>query len=152
MIEKRGEHLLRGLMYYLNSILFVRPVRRFIIRFIKRVLMRRPYEFNSRSLFAIYNRDVGALIVDVSRYHGYTWKYRGEEEVVKLLKCLLKVLSQGVFVDVGAYIGFYTVLAARHGWRVVAFEPNPINLILLRYNIALHGVGDSVAIVDKAAG
>jgi FkbM family methyltransferase len=43
-------------------------------------------------------------------------------------------------------------LAARHGWRVVAFEPNPINLILLRYNIALHGVGDKVVIVDKAVG
>jgi len=50
----------------------------------------------------------------------------------------------------GAYIGFYTVFAARHGWRVVAFEPNPISLVLLRYNIALHGVGDRVVIVDKA--
>jgi hypothetical protein len=65
MIEGCREHLFRGLMYYLNSILFARPVRRFIIRFIKRVLMRRPYEFNSQSLFVIYNRDVGALIVDV---------------------------------------------------------------------------------------
>jgi len=62
------------------------------------------------------------------------------------------VLRQGVFVDIGAYVGFYTVLAARHGWRVVAFEPNPINLILLRYNIALHGVRDRVVVVDKAAG
>jgi FkbM family methyltransferase len=152
MIEGCREHLFRGLMYYLNSILFARPVRRFIIRFIKRVLMRRPYEFNSQSLFVVYNRDVGALIVDVSRYYGYAWKYKGEEEVVKLLRCLLKVLRQGVFVDVGAYVGFYTVLAAKHGWRVVAFEPNPINLILLRYNIALHGVGDRVVIVDKVAG
>jgi hypothetical protein len=58
-------------MHYLNSILFVRPVRRFIIHFIKRVLMRRLYEFNPRSLFVIYNRDVGALIVDVSRYYNY---------------------------------------------------------------------------------
>jgi len=64
-------------MYYLNSILFVRPVRRFIIRFIKRVLMRRLYEFNPRSSFVIYNRDVGALIVDVSRYYNYAWKYKG---------------------------------------------------------------------------
>jgi FkbM family methyltransferase len=65
---------------------------------------------------------------------------------------LLRVLRQGVFVDIGAYVGFYTVLAARYGWRVVAFEPNPINAILLRYNIALHGVGDRVVVVDKAAG
>jgi FkbM family methyltransferase len=63
---------------------------------------------------------------------------------------LLRVLRQGVFVDIGAYVGFYTVLAARHGWKVAAFEPNPINVILLRYNIALHGVGDRAVIVDKA--
>jgi len=62
------------------------------------------------------------------------------------------VLRQGVFVDIGAYVGFYTVLAARHGWKVAAFEPDPINAILLRYNIAFHGVGDKVVIVDKAAG
>jgi FkbM family methyltransferase len=64
----------------------------------------------------------------------------------------LKALRRGVFVDVGAYIGFYTVLVARHGWKVVAFEPNPISLVLLRYNIALHGVGDKVVIVGKAVG
>jgi FkbM family methyltransferase len=72
--------------------------------------------------------------------------------VVKQFRCLLKVLRRGVFVDIGAYVGFYTVLVARHGWKVVAFEPNPINVILLRYNIALHGVGDRAVIVDKAAG
>jgi FkbM family methyltransferase len=64
----------------------------------------------------------------------------------------LKVLRRGVFVDIGAYVGFYIILFARHGWRVVAFEPNPINVILLRYNIAFHGVGDKVVIVDKAVG
>jgi FkbM family methyltransferase len=62
------------------------------------------------------------------------------------------MLRRGVFVDVGAYVGFYTVFAARHGWRVIAFEPNPINTALLRYNIALHGVGDRVVIVGKAVG
>jgi FkbM family methyltransferase len=64
----------------------------------------------------------------------------------------LWTLRHGVFVDVGAYVGFYTVLAARHGWRVVAFEPSPINVILLKYNISLHGVGDRAVIVSKAAG
>jgi FkbM family methyltransferase len=61
-------------------------------------------------------------------------------------------VRRGVFVDVGAYVGFYTVLATKHGWKVVAFEPNPINVILLRYNTALHGVGDRVVVVDKATG
>jgi FkbM family methyltransferase len=43
-------------------------------------------------------------------------------------------------------------LAARHGWKVVAFEPNPINVILLRYNIAFHGVEERVMVVNKATG
>jgi FkbM family methyltransferase len=113
--------------------------------------MQRPYEFGSWSVFIDYNRDVRTLLVDVSRYYDYACSYKGEEKVVKQFKCLLKVLRYGVFVDVGAYVGFYTILAAKHGWRVV-FEPNPINAILLRYNIALHGVGDRVVVADKAAG
>jgi FkbM family methyltransferase len=114
--------------------------------------MQRPYEFGSWSVFIDYNRDVRTLLVDVSRYYDYAYSYKGKEKVVKQFKCLLKVLRYGVFVDVGAYVGFYTILAAKHGWRVVVFEPNPINAILLRYNIALHGVGDRVVVVDKAAG
>lgn len=143
-------YLLEGLLHYLKSILFVRPMRRVITRFIRRILMREYYEFMLWSVFMVLNRDVGACLVDGPRYYMYAWRYEGKPS--SLSKCLLNILGHGVFVDVGAYIGFYTVLAAKHGWRVVAFEPNPISLILLRYNIALHGIGDRVVIVGKAAG
>jgi hypothetical protein len=151
-MEVRLGGILEGFKHYVEIFLFVRPVKRIVKRFIKRILMRRPYVFGSWNVFMDYNRDVIALLVDGSRYYDYTWRYRGEENIIKLFKCLLKMLEYGVFVDVGTYVGFYTVLAARHGWRVVAFEPNPINLVLLRYNIALHKIGDRVVIVDKAAG
>jgi len=150
MVDGYRKHLLEGLMYYMKSILFTRPVRRVVIRFIRRVLMRKYHEFKPWSVFMVFNRDVGAILVHGSRY--YTYAYRYKEKPSSLFKCLLKVLRRGVFVDVGAYVGFYSVLVARRGWRVVAFEPNPINLILLRYNIAFHDVGDRVVIVDKAAG
>jgi FkbM family methyltransferase len=150
-VKVKPREVLRGFKYHLEAFLFVRPVKRIVVRFIKRVLMRRPYEFGSWSVFMDYNRDVRALLVDVSRHYDYIWRYRGEEKVLKLFKCLLKVRGHGVFVDVGAYVGFYTVLAARYGYRVVAFEPNPINLILLRYNTSFHGIGDRVIIVSKAA-
>jgi hypothetical protein len=58
----------------------------------------------------VHNRDLGVLLVDASRYHYYTWRYRGRKKIVKLLKCLLKVLRHSVF-----YVGFYSLLAARHG-------------------------------------
>jgi len=64
----------------------------------------------------------------------------------------LKKLRRGVFIDVGAYVGFYTVLAARRGWRVICFEPNPLSLILLKYNISLYRLESKVRIVSKAAG
>ncbi len=143
-------YLLEGLLYYLKSILFVRPMRRIITRFIKRILMREYYEFTARSVFMVFNRDVGVCLVDGSRCYMYAWRYEGKPS--SLSQCLLNILGHGVFVDVGAYVGFYTVLAAKHGWRVVAFEPNPINLIVLKYNIALHGVEDRVVIVSKATG
>lgn len=43
---------------------------------------------------------------------------------------LVKGIETGCFVDVGAYVGFYILLAAKHELRVVTFEPNLINVIL----------------------
>jgi hypothetical protein len=144
------EYFLEGLVYYLKSILFVRPMRKIITRFIRRVLMRKLHEFSPWNVFMVFNRDVGKILVHGTRQYTYTWRY--EEKVSRIFKCLFKILGHGIFIDVGAYVGFYTVLAAKHGWRVIAFEPNPINLILLRYNIALHGVRDRVVIAGKAIG
>jgi len=50
----------------------------------------------------------------------------------------------GCFYDVGAHIGFYSVLAARlvgQGGHVVAFEPDPANAAVLRENITRNNLG-----------
>ena len=58
----------------------------------------------------------------------------------------------GVFVDVGAYSGIYTVLAclANPGLQAVACEPNPVKLAQLRSNVRLNGLEDRVTIVGRA--
>jgi hypothetical protein len=61
------EYFLEGLMYYLKSILFVRPMRRFITRFVRRVLMRKLHEFRPWNVFMVFNRDVGTILV-LGRY------------------------------------------------------------------------------------
>ena len=65
-----------------------------------------------------------------------TW----EPGVVTLLK---KRLSLGMtFVDLGAHIGFFTLMAAKQvgqGGSVYAFEPAPENFELLTKNISLNG-------------
>jgi len=59
-----------------------------------------------------------------------------------------------VFLDVGAHIGYYTVLAAPlvgPEGHVYAFEPSPSSYRLLRKNVELNGLGN-VTTVDIAAG
>lgn len=61
------------------------------------------------------------------------------------------VLRPGdVFVDVGANIGYYTILGALRGCRVVAVEPIPETVAILRQNLELNGI-QNVIIVDKCA-
>jgi FkbM family methyltransferase len=57
-----------------------------------------------------------------------------------------------IFFDIGANVGFFTVVAARlvgnHG-RVVAFEPVPRNLVVLQKNVKRNGF-DNVSVIAKA--
>lgn len=43
-------------------------------------------------------------------------------------------------VDIGANIGVHSMLMARNGWIVRAFEPDPDHFQMLRANIGAHGV------------
>ena len=60
---------------------------------------------------------------------------------------LVKELRKGdVFVDIGANIGYYTLIAARavgESGRVRAFEPDPANFKLLVRNVAANGYSNA---------
>lgn len=56
--------------------------------------------------------------------------------------------------DIGANIGIFTLLLAYQVWemgQVVAYEPSPVNLDVLRDNVSLNWLSDRVEIVPKAA-
>lgn len=58
-------------------------------------------------------------------------------------------------LDVGAFLGTYSIMMARWGGedtRVLAFEPTPATLPLLRRHIALNHMTDRVEIVNRAVG
>lgn len=57
-------------------------------------------------------------------------------------------------IDVGAHVGLFTLLLAYSVWdtgRVIAYEPCPRMLELLRDNVGMGWLGDRVEIVAKAA-
>lgn len=69
------------------------------------------------------------------------WRGTGYYEPITTLVAAELVADADTFIDVGANIGFYTLMlsAAKPGLRVVSFEPNPKNFELLRENIRLNG-------------
>jgi FkbM family methyltransferase len=60
----------------------------------------------------------------------------------------------GVFVDIGAHIGWFTTLASRQAGAsglVLAFEPHPVNAAALRVNLELNGARN-VRLAETALG
>jgi FkbM family methyltransferase len=54
-------------------------------------------------------------------------------------------------LDVGAHIGFYTLLAAKRGARVFSVEADPRNAALLRHHVEINGFTDQVIVFEMAA-
>ena len=65
----------------------------------------------------------------------------------------LSAASQGIFIDVGANLGWHAVHAAQHKAveTVVAFEPDPFNAWLLDRNLSLNDI-DNVVVSASALG
>ena len=79
--------------------------------------------------------------------HGY------EREVAEFLAT--RITPGQVCFDVGANVGIYVLQLSRWsapGGRIVAFEPNPATLKVLRAHVAMNGLDSRVTIVPKGAG
>ncbi|MEZ0359712.1 FkbM family methyltransferase [Mycobacterium sp. SA01] len=83
----------------------------------------------------------------------YIWVFQEWEP--DLTRFIASRLGRGdVFVDVGANIGYYTLLAARSmgsGGATVAVEASPAMFDDLRRNVSADQCGDRVRLVNKAA-
>ena len=88
------------------------------------------------------NRQIAEAVVSTGTY---------EPETVE---SLTKLLQPGdTFVDLGANIGIFTLLAARKvgtTGRVFAFEPTPATVALLRRNLAVNSLEARTTVVEQA--
>jgi FkbM family methyltransferase len=107
---------------------------------------KRLVKLNGFQLFVMPNDYIGRSIIE-SKTH--------EPEVTAVIR---RVLKEGdVFLDIGANIGYFTMLASslvRASGKVIAFEPNPQNLQLI-YSSLLESHVENVtvypyAVSDKA--
>lgn len=90
----------------------------------------------------------------ISTAYGEFWVYPGEpvSEHIKaggfwdefLRPEFYKINAGELVIDVGAFIGWFSIYAAKRGCRVHAFEPSPDNYQVLLDNIALNGVQELI--------
>ena len=81
------------------------------------------------------------------------WKYRIWEPIQTQIT-LQEVLPGNIALDIGANIGYYTLLlasAVRDSGKVFAFEPEPTNYCLLEKNIRLNRFQNVTAICKAAS-
>lgn len=89
----------------------------------------------------------GDIISDSIRLTG-VWEPELSQKLVSLARI------GGVMVEVGANIGYFSLLWAglNENNQVYAFEPSPRNLDLLRSSINLNGLGQQIHVLPVAAG
>jgi len=107
---------------------------------LNRLLNRDPtiVQFNDGTRFAV---------IDLEDFYHASMCYEP-----KTLAFILKRLADGgVFIDIGANIGGYTIRAAKTA-RVYALEPHPRNFHLLKLNIKLNQTRNNVRAFQIAAG
>jgi FkbM family methyltransferase len=79
------------------------------------------------------------LWVDLHRTAASMVLYANPPDVPEMRAWRRALAGGGLFIDVGANIGTYTIWAAELGAEVIALEPAPDTFEILRENIALNG-------------
>jgi len=75
--------------------------------------------------------------------------YNGLHEFEDMAFLLHFLRKEDVFVDIGANVGSYTVLASGAvGARTISFEPIPLAFIWLKRNVAVNGVAELVKLYN----
>jgi FkbM family methyltransferase len=101
----------------------------------------------------------GAVPLPAAESDGLRWLARGphtddwisvghEDALAPVLDALMP--PGGVFLDVGAHVGRWSLRLAAKAERVIAVEANPATAAALRYHLALNDVGN-VTVLELAA-
>lgn len=78
--------------------------------------------------------------------------YCGLDEYEDMSFVLDMLHSGELFVDVGANIGSYSILAATKGARVIAIEPVPSTFKVLKQNVLLNELDDQIEVMNIGLG
>jgi len=121
-----------------------------LARLVRRTLNRAAPQGLSEAQVAAGDLQGYTLALDMQTEKDY-WLGMYEPELQRALRDWVK--AGAVMFDVGANIGYVSLLLARAGGengRVTAFEALPANVARTRRNLALNGMGERVSVVHAA--
>lgn len=118
-----------------------------------------------RQLQRVWMRGGSATVADVTRV-GLRWRldfsdnvtdkhilFSSKEHDRREIRAIVNACSRsGVFVDIGANTGYYTVRLASAGVRVLALEPNPSAYHRMLFNVRLNDLADRVTAMPVGCG
>jgi FkbM family methyltransferase len=143
LLLRLGKLLPQGARRRLSLVQMRGPVGRRVVSFATRRL-------RYRDLTILGGAAAGARI----NLGGSYLQYLTGDVEPEIQSTLARLLQPGqVVYDVGANIGFFTIICARlvgSAGRVYAFEPMPDSAATLRHNVALNSL-DNTIVVEKAA-
>ena len=79
-------------------------------------------------------------------------RQKWEPEIVSLFRRTLLHAPQGLVLDVGANLGYFTLVAAAMGHRVIAFEPMNFNLRRLASSLRRNDFASNVTVYQNTVG
>ena len=113
---------------------------------------------------SIYTFSNAGAIVDILRF-GLKWRLNLADNVTdrkiffafreydsREITALSKAAKNGVFVDIGANIGYYSLRLAKAGARVIALEPNPTAYQRLIFNININALDSAIVPLSLGVG
>jgi len=93
-------------------------------------------------------------VISQSLFVTGTYDFEKFEMAVRLLKQFAAVGDGLHLIDVGSNVGSVCIPAVNRGYSksATAIEPNPNNCRLLRVNLALNGLSESISVIECALG
>jgi FkbM family methyltransferase len=126
-------------------------------RIVPSVLRRYAKIFKHR--YVIEERMGGLFLIDQRNSVDRNLLIKGawEPQQVETLKDMIRKSRRAgesvTFLDIGAHGALYSIILAKEKLadRIVAFEPDPTNLVQLRANLFINHMLERIEVIDKAA-
>ncbi len=103
-----------------------------------------------RNFSTVVNANGIKLKIFTGESLGKRMYYSGDFENTQVQIFLSLIGSDTVLYDIGANIGYYSILAASHGARIYSFEPCPEMQEWLSCNIELNHLSERITVVPEA--